>query len=106
MFRPMAITMACALFGALVYAVLFFPAVLVALVPPAKGHGPGWLERLGKAYRRALPSIVRHRWLLLASSLGIFWLSAWLFGRQGAAHAEVSGPAGTVEVVQRARFGM
>ena len=84
MFRPMAITMACALFGALVYAVLFFPAVLVALVPPAKGHGPGWLERLGKAYRRALPSIVRHRWLLLASSLGIFWLSAWLFGRQGA----------------------
>ncbi len=33
MFRPMAITMACALFGALVYSVLFFPALLVLFVP-------------------------------------------------------------------------
>ena len=84
MFRPMAITMACALFGALVYAVLLFPAVLVAMVPPAKGHGPAWLERVGHAYRGLLPAIVRRRWLLLAASLGVFWLSAWLFGRQGA----------------------
>ena len=79
MFRPMAITMAYALFGALVYAVLLFPAVLVAIVPPAKGHGPAWLERVGRAYRGLLPAIVRHRWILLASSLGIFWVSAWLF---------------------------
>ncbi len=84
MFRPMAITMACALFGALVYAVLFFPAVLVALVPPAKGHGPAWLERLARAYRDFLPAIVRYRLLLLLASIGLFWVSAWLFGRQGA----------------------
>jgi cobalt-zinc-cadmium resistance protein CzcA len=30
MFRPMAITMACALFGALVYSVLFFPGLVTA----------------------------------------------------------------------------
>jgi uncharacterized protein (TIGR03085 family) len=33
-------------------------------------------------------------------------LLLYLFGRQGAAHVEVSGPAATVEAVRRARFGM
>ncbi len=33
-------------------------------------------------------------------------LLLYLFGRQGAAHVEVGGPAATVEAVQRARFGM
>ncbi|MEI9953762.1 MAG: efflux RND transporter permease subunit [Pseudomonadota bacterium] len=58
--------------------------MLVALVPPAKGHGPVWLERLAHAYRGLLPAIVRQRWLLLLASIGLFCLSAWLFGRQGA----------------------
>jgi cobalt-zinc-cadmium resistance protein CzcA len=84
MFRPMAVTMACALFGALVYAILFFPAVLVVLVPPAKGHGPGWLEFLAHAYERALPAIVRLRFVWLAAACGVFGLAAWVFSRQGA----------------------
>ncbi|MFF4500386.1 TIGR03085 family metal-binding protein [Streptomyces sp. NPDC001401] len=33
-------------------------------------------------------------------------LLLYLFGRQGAAHVQVSGPAAAVEAVQRARFGM
>jgi len=33
-------------------------------------------------------------------------LLLYLFGRQGAARVEVSGPAGAVEAVRRARFGM
>ncbi|HEY7144111.1 MAG TPA: TIGR03085 family metal-binding protein [Streptosporangiaceae bacterium] len=33
-------------------------------------------------------------------------LLLYLFGRQSAAHVEVSGPAAAVEAVQRARFGM
>ena len=33
-------------------------------------------------------------------------LLLYLFGRQGAAHVEVSGPADAVEAVRRARFGM
>src|SRR6478609_3583879 len=52
---------------------------LVALVPPKKGHGPGWLERLTHAYQDLLPAIVGKRWLLLAASIGIFFVSAWLF---------------------------
>ena len=84
MFRPMAVTMACALFGALVYAVAFFPAVLVALVPPAKGHGPRWLEYLGRVYANALPAIVRFRWGFIAGACGVLVLSGWLFARQGA----------------------
>jgi cobalt-zinc-cadmium resistance protein CzcA len=84
MFRPMAITMASALFGALVYAIFFFPAVLVALVPPAKGHGPHWLERLTAGYERLLPAILGRRvWLALAGA-ALFGVSAWLFGRMGA----------------------
>jgi heavy metal efflux system protein len=84
MFRPMAVTMACALFGALVYAILFFPAVLVALVPPAKGHGPRWLEYLARLYSKALPSIVRLRWGWLFGACGLLGLTAWLFTSQGA----------------------
>ncbi|HEY5956985.1 MAG TPA: CusA/CzcA family heavy metal efflux RND transporter, partial [Polyangiaceae bacterium] len=84
MFRPMAITMACALFGALIYSVVFFPAVLVALVPPAKGHGPGWIESLKQRYERMLPSALRLRWPLIGVSLLALIVSGWLFGRAGA----------------------
>jgi hypothetical protein len=33
-------------------------------------------------------------------------LLLYLFGRQDAAHVEVSGPGAAVEAVRRARFGM
>ncbi|MDX6391245.1 MAG: hypothetical protein QOJ73_2308, partial [Streptosporangiaceae bacterium] len=33
-------------------------------------------------------------------------LLLYLFGRQGAAHVEVSGPDAAIEAVRRARFGM
>ncbi|HMJ53197.1 MAG TPA: CusA/CzcA family heavy metal efflux RND transporter [Polyangiaceae bacterium] len=68
MFRPMAITMACALFGALLYSVVFFPALLVAFVPPASGHGPHWISALGRAYAKALPWAIRHRWPLFGAA--------------------------------------
>ncbi|HYP88516.1 MAG TPA: efflux RND transporter permease subunit, partial [Polyangiaceae bacterium] len=84
MFRPMAVTMACALFGALVYAIAFFPAVLVLLVPPAKGHGPRWLEFLAHAYANALPSIVRLRFVWLGAACAVFALAAFIFAKQGA----------------------
>jgi cobalt-zinc-cadmium resistance protein CzcA len=84
MFRPMAITMASALFGALLYAVFFFPAVLVSLVPPAKGHGPHWLERLTATYARALPGIVARRVWLVLGAAALLVVSGWLFGRMGA----------------------
>ncbi len=69
MFRPMAITMACALFGALVYSVVFFPALLVTFVPPPKGHAARWLVWSERQYARALHAAVRGRWPLLGGSL-------------------------------------
>jgi cobalt-zinc-cadmium resistance protein CzcA len=84
MFRPMAITMACALFGALVYSVAFFPAVLAALLPPPKGHGPRWVGRLSDAYARAAPRIIALRWPLFGASTAALAASALLFARAGA----------------------
>jgi cobalt-zinc-cadmium resistance protein CzcA len=84
MFRPMAITMACALFGALLYSIVFFPAVLVLLVGPPKGHGPAWLDRISHGYERAVTAILALRWHLIGASLVLFGLSAWAFSRAGA----------------------
>jgi cobalt-zinc-cadmium resistance protein CzcA len=84
MFRPMAITMACALFGGLVYAVLFFPAMLVAFVPPAASHGPKWIESITHGYERLVPYVLRARWPIAGGAVGLLVLSVWLFGRAGA----------------------
>ncbi|HSC87647.1 MAG TPA: CusA/CzcA family heavy metal efflux RND transporter, partial [Polyangiaceae bacterium] len=84
MFRPMAITMACALFGALIYAVLFFPAVLVAMVPPSKGHGPRWLEWIAERYAAMAPAFLRLRTPLLIGAFAALGLFGWLFGNMGA----------------------
>ncbi len=84
MFRPMAITMACALAGALLYAVVFFPAVLVVLVPPAKGHGPRWLEWVTQRYASMLPFALRQRVPLLVGSFVALGFVGYTFSRLGA----------------------
>jgi cobalt-zinc-cadmium resistance protein CzcA len=84
MFRPMAITMACALFGALVYAVLFFPALLATFVPPASNHGPRWMDWIAERYGEVLPAAVRWRWATLAASIGLLVGVGVLFARSGA----------------------
>ncbi|MFZ5895435.1 MAG: efflux RND transporter permease subunit [Myxococcota bacterium] len=84
MFRPMAITMACALLGALIYAVLFFPALLVTLVPPAKDHGPHWIERICHAYARYLPGVLKFRVHWLVGATAALGVMGYLFGRSGA----------------------
>ncbi|HET9954412.1 MAG TPA: efflux RND transporter permease subunit, partial [Polyangiaceae bacterium] len=84
MFRPMAITMACALLGALVYSIVFFPAVLVTMVPPAKGHGPHWIEWLARKYAQFVPTALRLRWVLIGGSAAALVFFTWLFSRAGA----------------------
>ncbi|HEY4188606.1 MAG TPA: CusA/CzcA family heavy metal efflux RND transporter [Polyangia bacterium] len=84
MFRPMALTMASALFGALVYAVAFFPAVMRTLVPVPSGHGPAWINRLADPYRRSLRRIVQGRWPLLVAAALLLAATTWRFGRAGA----------------------
>ena len=56
MFRPMAITMALALAGALIYTIVFFPAVLTLLVRPRNDHGPRWLAPAISSLARARSS--------------------------------------------------
>ena len=84
MFRPMAMTMAFALFGAVVYSVVFLPALLVTFVPPLKKEGAAWLGALAHAYERALPGALRLRWPLLGSALAALLVSGYVFGQSGA----------------------
>ena len=84
MFRPMAITMACALFGALVYSVLFFPAMLALFVPPAKDHGPRYMERVSEWYARALPWALKYKALLLVGATASLTAAVVLIAGAGA----------------------
>ena len=84
MFRPMAITMALALGGALLYTIGFFPAVLVVLVHPRPDHGPGWLVAIERRYRRLLPRLVSRRIPILGLAAGMLVLAGTLFSRNGA----------------------
>jgi cobalt-zinc-cadmium resistance protein CzcA len=84
MFKPMAITMACALFGAVVYSLVFFPAMLVLLVPPAKTHGPRWILAIGRWYSERVSWTVEHRTLLVSAAFVALVAVGWLFSRSGA----------------------
>ncbi len=84
MFKPMALTMACALFGSLVYSVVFFPAVLVALVPPPKGHGPRWIEWIAHRYAGVVGVFVARRRLVIGASLAALAGASVLFAGAGA----------------------
>jgi heavy metal efflux system protein len=84
MFKPMAITMACALFGALVYSIVFFPAVMAVLVPPAKNHGPRWFLAVSAWYERIVPSTLRYRTYFVSLAFLALVAVGWLFSRTGA----------------------
>ena len=84
MFRPMAITMALALAGALLYTIVFFPAVLTLLVKPRNDHGPAWLEAIEHRYRRLLPALVARRIPILAFAALALVAAGYLFSRKGA----------------------
>jgi heavy metal efflux system protein len=84
MFRPMAITMACALFGALVYAVVFFPGLLALFVPPLHGHGGGLFGWLEERYRKVLPRAIAYRPFLTGASFAALVVVGFFYGRAGA----------------------
>jgi heavy metal efflux system protein len=84
MFRPMALTMACALFGALIYSVIFFPALIVLLVPPSKHHSGGWIGWVTAAYAPLLKRALAWNWPLLAAMTMALAGTAWLFSGAGA----------------------
>ncbi len=84
MFRPMALTMALALFGALAYAIFFFPAVLTLLVAPRKQHGPVWMDRVAAAYASVVRAIIAKRLWFLGAAVIALLATAWRFGAAGA----------------------
>jgi cobalt-zinc-cadmium resistance protein CzcA len=84
MFRPMAITMALALGGALLYTIVFFPAVLALLVRPRNDHGPFWLEAIECRYRHMLPALVARRLPILVFAGVALVMAGYLFSRNGA----------------------
>jgi heavy metal efflux system protein len=84
MFRPMALTMALALLGALIYAVVFFPAVLVFVVPPREHHGPKWMDWVAAQYDKMIHGFIRHRVPILGVALVGLVVVAWRFAATGA----------------------
>ena len=84
MFRPMATTMAFALFGALVYSVLFLPALLAVFVPPPRRDGARWLRPLARGYARLVPAALRLRWPLLLGAAAALVAAAAVFAGKGA----------------------
>jgi cobalt-zinc-cadmium resistance protein CzcA len=84
MFRPMAITMACALFGALVFSLVFFAPLLVVAVPPRKDHGPRWIAAIGRGYARIAPRALALRWPAFGVAVLILGGAGWAFSGAGA----------------------
>ncbi len=83
MFRPMALTMACALFGARVYAIVFVPAVTVMFVPPPSHHAK-WLDALSRSVDRVAAATVARRWSVLAGAGALLAVTVFGFSRMGA----------------------
>ena len=84
MFRPMATTMAFALLGALVYSVVFLPALLAVFVPPLRKDGARWLRPLARLYGWLLPGALRLRWPLLLAAAAALVVSGVVFAGKGA----------------------
>ncbi len=70
MFRPMATTMALALGGSVVFALVVFPAGAVTFLrPPKKPGSHGLLHRLERPYSRAVTWAVRQRTALFIAAI-------------------------------------
>jgi cobalt-zinc-cadmium resistance protein CzcA len=70
MFRPMALTVCCALIGALLLTLTLIPALGALLLRPHKhGRHEAILQSLQRAYRRLLVRVMRWRWVTILVSL-------------------------------------
>jgi cobalt-zinc-cadmium resistance protein CzcA len=86
MFRPMAITVALALAGALAFSLTAFPALAArALAAPRQAHGDeGVWASLRRHYRRLLSTLLEHPRQSLAMALILLGGAGWLGSRLGA----------------------
>lgn len=85
MFRPMASTMALALGGSLVFALVVFPAGAVTfLKPPKKPGHHGLLSKLEGPYRKAVAVAVARRTPLMIGAVALLALTLPIAGTLGA----------------------
>jgi cobalt-zinc-cadmium resistance protein CzcA len=70
MFRPMASTMALALFGSVVFSLFTFPAG-AALLLRSGGHSAGWLEKLDAPYSRLVSWALERRFILVGAAVAL-----------------------------------
>lgn len=85
MFRPMATTMALALGGSVVFALVVFPAGAVTFLrPPKKPGAHGLLHRLEAPYSRAVAWAVKQRNSLFVAAAAVLALTVPIAGGLGA----------------------
>jgi cobalt-zinc-cadmium resistance protein CzcA len=80
-FRPLAYTVALAMLGALVFALVLAPglaSVLLRKRPDPPEQRPGSMDRIVRGYRRLLAVFVARRWLAGALAAGLLLLGAAL----------------------------
>ncbi len=82
-FKPMALTLATAVFLSLVLAVFMTP-IFVRIFLPRKAqvvHGAKWLEHLQAAYSRLLQFLLKRKIVVFGALLGMLALSVWIYPR-------------------------
>lgn len=72
-FRPLALTYAFALGGALLFSLTLVPALCAFLFKPehAQLREPAWIEHLREAYRKVLDRSLARRWLVALLAVGL-----------------------------------
>ena len=84
-FRPLALTYAFALAGALVFSLTTVPALCAFLFKPehAKLKEPAWIERLRGVYQRVLERSLSRRWTTLALAAALLVCGLFALTRLG-----------------------
>ena len=73
LFRPMAITLCFALFGALLVALYLVPVLSTILFKKPVHENPnGFFDRLTRAYERFLPKVLAHRYKVIGGVVALF----------------------------------
>jgi heavy metal efflux system protein len=100
MFKPMATTMALALFGSVVFSLFTFPAGAALLLKPSP-HAHGWLEKLDAPYRRLVRWSIDRRYGLVAAAVGLLLLTLPVGGSLGADFVPRIGEGDIVVAIRR-----
>jgi cobalt-zinc-cadmium resistance protein CzcA len=85
-FRPLALTYAFALIGALVFALTLVPALCAQFFKAGNAAAykdPAWQDYLRRAYRRASGALLRHRVLVMVSAAALLLAGGTAFSRLG-----------------------